>query len=85
MTGYIQDNYEAYKWIFSILWENIFNIEDLRVFKLLKKIYDELGNENSMNEKASSQGIQRDQFHYFWSCILEDMNFGRLVFIEKIK
>ena len=42
-------------------------MEGFRVFKLLKKIYNEWGNENSMRAKASSQGIQRDQFHYFWS------------------
>ena len=47
----------------------------LRVFKLLWKKYSKIGNENGMNAKASSQGIQRDQFHYFWSCILEDVNF----------
>ena len=33
-----QNNYEAHKKIFSIFWKNIFNIEDLRVFKLLRKI-----------------------------------------------
>ena len=27
-----QDNYEAHKNIFSIFWENIFNIKDIGVF-----------------------------------------------------
>ena len=60
MNGYIKDNYEAHKWIFSIFWENIFNMEGFEVFKLLKKIYNKLRTTNSTSAKASSQGIQRD-------------------------
>ena len=75
MKGYIKNNYEAHKGIFSIFWENIFNMKGFKVFKLLRKIYNKLRTGNSTGAKASSQRIQRDQFHYFWSYILEDTEF----------
>ena len=62
MKRYSKDNYEAHKRIFSILWKKILNIRGSEVFKLLKKIYNEWGIENSTSTKASSQAIQRDQF-----------------------
>ena len=75
MKTYSKDNYEAHSWIFNLFWKKILNIRVLRVFKFLKKIYDKLIIENSTSAKASSQAIQRDQFHYFWSYILEDTEF----------
>ena len=62
MKGYIKNNFEAHKGIFSIFWENIFNIEGFGVFKLLWKKHSKIGNENGTSMKASSQAIQRDQF-----------------------
>ena len=85
MKGYAKNNYEAHKRIFSIFWENIFNIEGFRVFKLLWKKYSKIGNKNSASTKASSQAIQRDQFRYFWSYTLKDMNFRRLMYLLEIK
>ena len=62
MKSCSKNNYEAHKWIFSILSEKLLNIRGFKVFKLLNKIYNEWGIENSTNTKASSQGIQQDQF-----------------------
>ena len=60
MKGYTKNNFEAHKGIFSIFWENIFNIEGFEIFKLLWKKYSKIGNENGTSTKASSQAIQRD-------------------------
>ena len=83
MKACSKDNYEAHNWIFNIFWKKILNIRVLRIFKLLKKNYSKLGTENSTSAKALSQGIQRDQFHYFWSYILEDTKFWRLMYLLK--
>ena len=77
MKGYSKDNYEAHKRIVSIFWKKILIIRGFEVFKLLKNIYNKLGIDNRTSAKASSQAIQRDQIRYFWSYILEDMNFQR--------
>ena len=64
-------------WIFAIF--KIVNKQAFIVFQLMMRNEEKLNYENRTDAKTSSQGIQQDRFHQFWTSVQEVMDFRTIM------